>query len=95
MKVIARPMGTGKTEELLRIAAENKALVLTDNKSDLQAKANAYGIAVQIIDFDDLNDNNYQDYDRIYIHKLDDIIDNWLWSEYSLNLKGYSIRMGD
>ena len=92
MKVIARPMGTGKTEELLRLAAEDKALVLTDNKSDLQAKANTYGIAVQVIDFDDLNDNNYQDYDRVYIYKLDDIIDNWLWSEYSLNLKGYSIR---
>jgi thymidine kinase len=46
MKVIARPMGTGKTEELLRLAAEDKALVLTDNKSDLQTKANNYGIAV-------------------------------------------------
>lgn len=50
MKVIARPMGTGKTEELLRLAAKDKALVLTDNKSELQSKANEYGIVVQIID---------------------------------------------
>lgn len=46
MKVIARPMGTGKTEELLRLAAEDKALVFAENKAELQEKANAYGIIV-------------------------------------------------
>ena len=46
MKVIARPMGTGKTEELLRLAAEDKALVFAENKIELQEKANAYGIIV-------------------------------------------------
>lgn len=46
MKVIARPMGTGKTEELLRLAAKDKALVFAENKIELQEKANAYGIIV-------------------------------------------------
>ena len=49
MKVIARPMGTGKTEELLRLAAEDKALVFAENKAELQEKANTYGIICQCI----------------------------------------------
>lgn len=92
MKVIARPMGSGKTEELLRSAAEDKALVLAENKTDLQAKANAYGITVQVIDWDDLIENVYDENTKIYIHKLDDFVKYWLWEDYKLQLTGYSIR---
>lgn len=93
MKVIARPMGTGKTEELLRSAARDKALVLTGNKVDLQAKANAYNITVQVINWDDLIENHYDEDTKIYIHKLDDFVEDWLWEDYGLRLTGYSIRM--
>lgn len=101
MKVIARPMGTGKTEELLRLAAKDKALVLTDNKSELQSKANEYGIVVQIIDAQDLviaeleGSSEYRDCKKVYIYKLDDILQHALLQGYGLELCGYTIRTED
>lgn len=93
MKVIARPIDTGKTEELLRLAAEDKAFVLTDKKAELQEKANAYGITVQIIDWYDLVTLPYDGvYNKVYIHKMDDFMFNWLFEDYKLKLEGYSIR---
>ena len=93
MKVIARPMGTGKTEELLRSAAKDKALVLAENKAELQAKANAYGITVQVVDWDDIVSTYYGSEVPLYIHRMDDVIKHYFEEDYSLNLKGYSIRM--
>jgi len=92
MKVIARPMGTGKTEELLRSAAQDKALVLAENKAELQAKANAYGITVQVVDWDDIVNTYYGPDVPLYIHRMDDVIKHYFEEDYSLNLKGYSIR---
>jgi hypothetical protein len=93
MKVIARPMGTGKTEELLRSAAKDKALVLAENKAELQAKANAYGITVQVVDWDDIVSTDYGPEVPLYIHRMDDVIKHYFEEDYGLNLKGYSIRM--
>lgn len=92
MKVIARPMGTGKTEELLRLAAEDKALVFAENKAELQEKANAYGIIVQIVDWDDIYHNDYGEI-PMYIHRMDDVVKHYFEEDYGLELKGYSIRM--
>lgn len=92
MKVIARPMGTGKTEELLRLAAENKALVFAENKAELQEKANAYGITVQVVDWDDIFHTDYRNM-PIYIHRMDDVVKHYFEEDYDLELKGYSIRM--
>ena len=92
MKVIARPMGTGKTEELLRLAAEDKALVFAENKAELQEKANAYGIIVQVVDWDDILNTDYGDM-PIYIHRMDDIIKHYFEEDFGLKLKGCSIRM--
>lgn len=92
MKVIARPMGTGKTEELLRLAAEDKALVFAENKAELQEKANAYGITVQIVDWDDIYHNDYGEM-PMYIHRMDDVVKHYFEEDYGLELKGYSIRM--
>ena len=92
MKVIARPMGTGKTEEILRLAAEDKALVFAENKAELQEKANAYGIIVQIVDWDDIYHNDYGEM-PMYIHRMDDIVKHYFEEDYGLELKGYSIRM--
>jgi len=94
MKVIARPMGTGKTEELLRLAADNKALVFAENKAELQEKANAYGIIVQVVDWDDILNTDYGDM-PIYIHRMDDVVKHYFEEDYGLELKGYSIRMED
>ena len=92
MKVIARPMGTGKTEELLRLAAENKALVFAENKAELQEKANAHGIIVQVVDWDDILNTDYGDM-PIYIHRMDDVVKHLFEEDYGLKLNGYSIRM--
>ena len=92
MKVIARPMGTGKTEELLRLAAEDKALVFAENKAELQEKANTYGIIVQVVDWDDMYHNNYNDM-PMYIHRMDDVVKHFFEEDFKLKLKGYSIRM--
>ena len=93
MKVIARPMGTGKTEELLRLAAEDKALVFAENKAELQAKANAYGITVQVVDFDDIVHTYYGEDVPIYIHRMDNFVKHYFAEDYGFQLKGYSIRM--
>lgn len=95
MKVIARPMGTGKTEELLRSAAEDKALVFAENKTELQEKANAYGITVQVIDWDDVMNTSYGENVPIYIYKMDEFVRNFLMEDYGLNLVGYSVRTED
>ena len=95
MKIIARPMGTGKTEELLRSAAEDKALVFAENKTELQAKANAYGITVQVIDWDDLANTIYEEGTPIYIHRIDEFVNEFMKVGCGLDLKGYSIRLED
>ena len=87
-------MGTGKTEELLRLAADNKALVFAENKAELQEKANAYGIIVQVVDWDDILNTDYGDM-PIYIHRMDDVVKHYFEEDYGLELKGYSIRMED
>ena len=92
MKVIARPMGTGKTEELLRLAAKDKALVFAENKAELQEKANAYGITVQVVNWDDILNNDYGEM-PMYIHRMDDVVKHYFEEDYGLELKGYSIRM--
>ena len=43
MKVIARPVGTGKTKELMDAVVEADGMLLTTNKRALAAKAQAYG----------------------------------------------------
>ncbi len=43
MKVIARPVGTGKTKELMDAALEADGIILTTNKRALATKAQAYG----------------------------------------------------
>ena len=93
MKVIARPMGTGKTEELLQLAAKDKALVFAENKAELQAKANAYGITVQVVDFDDIVNTYYGEDVPIYIHRMDNFVKHYFAEDYGFQLKGYSIRM--
>lgn len=90
MKVIARPMGTGKTKELLQYAADNNGQVLTTDKRALQVKADSYGIKVPIIDlYDYIYDDNYDHNKYVYVHKLEDVAQELLKSQ----IAGFSIRM--
>ena len=92
MKAIARPMGTGKTEEILRLAEKDKALVFAENKIELQEKANTYGITVQVVDWDDILNTDYGNI-PIYIHRMDDVIKHYFEEDFGFELRGYSIRM--
>lgn len=90
MKVIARPVGTGKTKELLQYAADHNGQVLTTDKRALQVKAKSYGINVGIIDlYDYLYDDNYDHDKYLYIHKLEDVTQELLKEQ----IAGFSIAL--
>lgn len=94
MKVIARPVGTGKTKELLMAAQGADGIVLTGNKRGLQAKAQAYGIPeVTIVDWDDLIYGRMDTSKPLFVHKLDDVMKEYFWDDFGLKLEGYSIAM--
>lgn len=94
MKVIARPVGTGKTRELMELALENDGMILTTNKRALQAKANSYGFDdLCIIDFLDLVQGDFDAPKPLYIHKLEDVMEDYFNHYFGLKLAGYSIAM--
>jgi len=96
MKVIARPLGTGKTKELMDMALEADGIILTTNKRALQVKAEAYGFdSLCIIDLDDLLYGNYDDTKPLFVHKLDDVMQEYFKVDFNLDLQGFSVRMGD
>ena len=96
MKVIARPVGTGKTKELLYAAQMANGTVLTCNKRALQEKARAYGIPeITIIDWADIL---YGDFDKtkpLFVHKLDDVMEEYFQADFGLTLAGYSVALED
>ena len=89
MKVIARPLGTGKTKELLQFAANNKGQVLTVNKRALQVKADSYKIEVPIFDLDDFAYGNYDGDKPIFVNKIEEVFQECI--EHPI--AGFSIRM--
>lgn len=94
MKVIARPLGTGKTKELMDIALEADGIILTTNKRALQVKAEAYGYdSLSIIDLTDLLYEEFDSTKPLFVHKLDDVMQEYFKAEFNLDLKGFSVRM--
>ena len=94
MKVIARPVGTGKTKELMDAALEADGIILTTNKRGLAAKAKTYGFdSLEIIDLNDLIYNNYDDTKPLFVHKLDDVMQEYFKADFNLELRGFSVRM--
>ena len=96
MKVIARPLGTGKTKELMDMAVEADGIILTTNKRALQVKAEAYGYdCLCIIDLADLFYGEFDTTKPLFVHKLDDVMQEYFKSDFNLDLQGFSVRMGD
>lgn len=96
MKVLARPMGTGKTRELMEMALEADGMILTTNKRALRVKADAYGFdTLKIIDINDLYDGYYDEDKPLFIHKLEDVMEEYFKMEFGLTLAGFSVRMED
>ena len=94
MKVIARPVGTGKTKELMDAALEADGIILTTNKRALATKAQAYGFeSINIIDLADLLYGDFDSTKPLFIHKLDDVAEEYINKYFGLKLAGYSVRM--
>lgn len=94
MKVIARPLGTGKTKELMDMALEADGIILTTNKRALQVKAEAYGYdSLCIIDLTDLLYEEFDSTKPLFVHKLDDVMQEYFKAEFDLDLQGFSVRM--
>lgn len=96
MKVIARPLGTGKTKELMDMALEADGIILTTNKRALQVKAEAYGYdSLCIIELADLFCGDFDPAKPLFVHKLDDVMQEYFKADFNLDLQGFSVRMGD
>ena len=90
MKVIVRPIGTGKTKELFQAAATQSATILTENKRALQVKAESYGYPMlNIIDYKDLEDGNYYLGETIFIHKAENFLKWKFYKDYGLECGGF------
>lgn len=94
MKIIARPLGTGKTKELMDEALEADGIILTTNKRALRVKAESYGFdSLEIIDINDLYEGNYDEDKPLFVHKLEDVMEEYFRMEFGLTLAGFSVRM--
>lgn len=94
MKIIARPLGTGKTKELMDAALEADGIILTTNKRALRVKAESYGFdSLEIIDINDLYEGNYDENKPLFVHKLEDVMEEYFRMEFGLALAGFSVRM--
>lgn len=92
MKVIARPVGTGKTKELMDTVLEADGILLTTNKRALAAKAQAYGFdSLDIVDWADLLYGNYDISKPLFVNKLDDTMAEYFKKDFGLTLCGYSV----
>lgn len=97
MKVIARPIGTGKTRELMEEALAHDGVILTINKRALQKKAWDYGFDhLHIIDLADLlYDEDFDASHPIYVHKIADVMEEFLRADFGAQLGGFSVTMED
>ena len=94
MKILARPRGTNKTHELLKIANDDNGIVLTTEKRALQVKADSYGFNnLTIIDLSDLYYNEFDSTKPLYIHKAADVFEDYFRQTFNMSLKGFSITM--
>ena len=96
MKVIARPVGTGKTKELMDAALEADGIILTTNKRALNEKAKAYGFdSLDIVEWNDLMYGNFDNEKPLFVHKLDDVMQEYFWLTFGVKMEGYSVAMED
>ena len=96
MKVIARPVGTGKTKELMEATLEADGTIFTNNKRALRVKADSYGFdSLNIMDWDDLLAGDFDPEKPIFVHKLEDVMEELLYFDYGIRMAGYSVALGE
>lgn len=92
MKVIIRTRDSGKAKELFETARSENALIITENKRGLQAKAHGYGYNdLEIIDFADLENCDYSK-DKALFHNAEKFLD-WVLKLHNIDLVGFSATL--
>ena len=91
MKIISGERGTGKTKQLLELAAETGAIILTSNSRALYAKAHGYGITnLRIYE---PSEYNYDDLfmEKILIHKAEELLPSYFKNFFDAEVIGMTL----
>jgi len=91
MLTIIKERNSGKAKELLEIARKNNAIIVTQDKRAFAVKAHSYGYDdVEVIDYEDLDNDDYSIERPALIHNGDKMLD-WLMDRfYGLKVIGFS-----
>lgn len=82
MKTIIRQRDSGKAKDLLQYASENNAIVVSGDKRAFKVKAESYGIDnVEIIDYNDLWEDNFDATRPLVIHNGDKML-KWMIDKF-------------
>lgn len=86
---IIRGRDSGKAKELLEAARELNCSILTQDKKAFEVKAKGYGYPdVNILDYEDLKNDNYEYGGNVLIHNGDKTL-KWLMDYfYGINVEG-------
>ncbi len=96
MKTIIRNRDSGKAAELLTYAREQGAAVVTQNKRAFKVKASSLGYDdIEILDYEDLIHDNYDENKPIVIHNGDKFLAYWADKFFGLNVIGFSATEGE
>lgn len=91
MITIIQNRDTGKAKKLLEIAREKNAIIITQDKRAFEVKAKSYGFSdVQILDYEDLEEDNYNLSKPVLIHNGDKFLEYLLDRYYGLEPIGFS-----
>ena len=91
MKIISGERGTGKTKQLLELAAETDAVILTTNARALYAKAHGYGITnLRIYEPGEYNfDDLFRE--KILLHKAEELLPAYFKSVFDAETIGMTL----
>ena len=96
MITIIQNRGTGKAKKLLETAREKNATIITQDKRAFEVKAKSYGFSdVEILDYEDLEDDNYTIDKPVLVHNGDKFLEYLLDRYYGLNIVGFSATQED
>ena len=83
--------GTGKSKQLIEAAQKANAIILTKDKRGFEVKAKQYGFEdVDILDYEDLENDDYTLARPIMIHEVNYALDYLFDRYYGLKVEGYS-----
>lgn len=91
MITIIGTRGSGKSKQLLEQARANNAIILTKDKRGFEVKKKSYGYEdIDILDYEDLENDNYDLARPILIHNVEAVIDYLFDRYYGLKPIGFS-----